>query len=103
MPRAILADSPPACQPRTGAWGMMVRNGNVFSRFLVAGPMPTSTGIFLPPLVSPAPCRATASRWVVILVGAYFLLRELGDILKPLFVAVLLGYVILPVHLWVKR
>jgi AI-2 transport protein TqsA len=30
-------------------------------------------------------------------------LRELGDILKPLFVAVLIGYVILPVHLTVKR
>lgn len=50
-----------------------------------------------------APSLATVARWVVILAGAYFLLRELGDILKPLFVAVLIGYVILPVHLWVKR
>ncbi|HKB04796.1 MAG TPA: AI-2E family transporter [Gemmataceae bacterium] len=63
----------------------------------------------LPPHPAPpvstaeAPSLATAARWVVIVVGAYFLLRELGDILKPLFVAILLGYVILPAHLWVKR
>src|SRR5205085_3389479 len=30
-------------------------------------------------------------------------LRELGDIFKPLFLAVLVAYVVLPVHLWVKR
>jgi AI-2 transport protein TqsA len=58
---------------------------------------PTSTP------VAPAPSLATAARWVVIVAGAYFLLRELGDILKPLFVAVLLCYVILPIHLTVKR
>jgi AI-2 transport protein TqsA len=63
----------------------------------------------LPPHPAPqapaaeAPSLATAARWVVIIVGAYFLLRELGPILKPLFVAVLLGYVILPVHLAVKK
>jgi AI-2 transport protein TqsA len=59
-----------------------------------------------PPPVNPAPetpTLATAARWIVILVGSYFLLRELGEILKPLFVAVLIGYVILPFHLWVKR
>ena len=56
-----------------------------------------------PTPVAPAPSLATAARWVVIVAGAYFLLRELGDILKPLFVAVLIGYVILPVHLTVKR
>lgn len=50
-----------------------------------------------------APSLATAARWVVILAGSYFLLRELGPILKPLFLAVLLGYVILPVHLQVKK
>jgi AI-2 transport protein TqsA len=50
-----------------------------------------------------APSLATASRWIVILVGSYFLLRELGPILKPLFLAVLLGYVILPIHLQVKK
>jgi AI-2 transport protein TqsA len=50
-----------------------------------------------------APSLATAARWVVILVGGFFLLRELADILKPLFVAILLGYVILPIHLGVKR
>src|SRR3954453_23984817 len=49
------------------------------------------------------PSFATPSRWVFILVGAFFLLRELGTILKPLFLAVLLGYVILPVHLAVKK
>jgi AI-2 transport protein TqsA len=50
-----------------------------------------------------APTLATAARWVVILVGTFFLLRELGPILKPLFLAVLLGYVILPFHLAVKK
>lgn len=50
-----------------------------------------------------APSLATAARWVVILAGAVFLLRELGPVLKPLFLAVLLAYVILPVHLAVKR
>src|SRR5262245_2574036 len=50
-----------------------------------------------------APTLATAARWVVILVGVFFLLRELGPILKPLLLAVLLGYVILPFHLAVKR
>jgi AI-2 transport protein TqsA len=49
------------------------------------------------------PSLATAARWIVILVGCFFLLRELGAILKPLFLAVLLGYVILPVHLAVKK
>jgi AI-2 transport protein TqsA len=39
----------------------------------------------------------------VILVGSYFLLRELGPIVKPLFLAILLGYVILPIHLAVKK
>jgi AI-2 transport protein TqsA len=53
--------------------------------------------------IAEAPTLATASRWVVIVVGAFFLLRELGPILKPLFLAVLLGYVILPVHLQVKK
>src|SRR5262245_4943787 len=57
MPSAILADVPPACQPRTGACGMMVRHWNVFSRALMGVPMATSIGIFFPPLVSPAPCR----------------------------------------------
>jgi AI-2 transport protein TqsA len=50
-----------------------------------------------------APSLATASRWIIILVGAFFLLRELGPILKPLFLAVLLAYVILPFHLMVKK
>jgi AI-2 transport protein TqsA len=39
---------------------------------------------------------------MVIIVCGIFLLRELGDILKPLFLAVLVGYVVLPIHLWVK-
>ena len=50
-----------------------------------------------------APSLTTAARWVVILVGSYFLLRELGPILKPLFLAVLIGYVILPIHIAVKK
>jgi AI-2 transport protein TqsA len=56
-----------------------------------------------PAPTAPAPSLATAARWVVILLGGFFLLRELGDILRPLFVAVLLAYVILPIHLGVKR
>jgi AI-2 transport protein TqsA len=55
------------------------------------------------PPVADAPPLATAAQWVVILVGTFFLLRELGPILKPLFLAVLLGYVILPLHLAVKK
>jgi AI-2 transport protein TqsA len=50
-----------------------------------------------------APTLATSARWIVILVGSFYLLRELGPILKPLFLAVLLGYVILPFHLQVKK
>jgi AI-2 transport protein TqsA len=58
-----------------------------------------------PPPAEPtaeAPSLATAARWVVVLVGAFFLLRELGPILRPLFLAVLLAYVVLPVYLAVK-
>lgn len=50
-----------------------------------------------------APTLATAARWVVIAVGSFYLLRELGPILKPLLLAVLLAYVILPFHHAVKR
>jgi AI-2 transport protein TqsA len=55
------------------------------------------------PPAAEAPSLATAARWIVILVGTYYLLRELGPILKPLFLAVLIGYVILPIHLAVKK
>ncbi|HEX3148675.1 MAG TPA: AI-2E family transporter [Gemmataceae bacterium] len=50
-----------------------------------------------------APSLATTARWMVILVGTLYLLRELGPILKPLFLAVLVGYIVLPVHLTVKK
>jgi AI-2 transport protein TqsA len=40
---------------------------------------------------------------MVILACAFFLLRELGPILKPLLLAVLVAYVVLPVHLAVKK
>lgn len=50
-----------------------------------------------------APPLAVAARWMILLVGGVFLLRELGDILKPLCLAVLLGYVILPIHFQVKK
>lgn len=55
------------------------------------------------PTTAEPPSLANTARWIVILVGGLFLLRELGDILKPLFLAVLVGYVVLPTHLWVKR
>ena len=45
----------------------------------------------------------TASRAMILVVGSIFLLRELGEILKPLCLAVLLGYVILPIHYQVKK
>ena len=50
-----------------------------------------------------APSLADAARWMVILAAAFFLIRELGDILKPLFLAILVAYVVLPVHLAVKK
>jgi len=50
-----------------------------------------------------SPTLAAAARWMVIVVGAFFLIRELGPILKPLFLAILLGYVLLPIHLAVKK
>jgi AI-2 transport protein TqsA len=49
-----------------------------------------------------APTLADVARWMVIAACAFFLIRELGDILKPVFLAVLVAYVVLPVHLWVK-
>lgn len=49
-----------------------------------------------------APSLADMARWMVIVACAFFLIRELGDILKPVFLAVLVAYVVLPVHLWVK-
>lgn len=52
---------------------------------------------------SDSPTLANVARWMIIVGIGFFLLRELGDILKPLFLAILLGYVILPLHLQVKR
>jgi AI-2 transport protein TqsA len=43
------------------------------------------------------------SRWIIILAGLLFLLKELGTILKPLFLAILLGYIIIPLHIAVRR
>src|SRR3954447_3582174 len=56
-----------------------------------------------PHATAEAPSLADTARWMVILVCGFFLLRELGPILKPLFLAVLLGYVVLPLHLAVKK
>src|SRR3954469_1703388 len=56
-----------------------------------------------PHVTAEAPSLADTARWMVILVCGFFLLRELGPILKPLFLAVLLGYVVLPLHLAVKK
>ena len=49
------------------------------------------------------PIPSSRLKLAVILACAFFLLRELGPILRPLLLAVLLAYVILPVHLAVKR
>lgn len=50
-----------------------------------------------------APSLADCARWVVIVAASFFLLRELGPIIKPLLLAVLVAYVVLPVHLAVRR
>lgn len=50
-----------------------------------------------------APSLADTARWMVVLACAFFLLRELGPILRPLLLAVLLAYVVLPMHLAVKK
>lgn len=46
---------------------------------------------------------AAAARWLIILAVSWFLLRELGIIIKPLLLAVLVGYVIIPIHAQVKK
>lgn len=50
-----------------------------------------------------APSLADTARWMVVVAAGFFLLRELGPILRPLLLAVLLAYVVLPVHLAVKK
>src|SRR6266436_2634412 len=40
-------------------------------------------------------------RWLVITATAWFLLKELAPLLRPLFLAVFLAYVVLPVRLYV--
>src|SRR5258707_2486897 len=50
LPLAVVAP-----QPNVSACGMIVMNGNVFSCFLIAGPMPTAMGSLPLPFVSPAP------------------------------------------------
>jgi AI-2 transport protein TqsA len=41
-------------------------------------------------------------RWLLVVATAWFLLKELAPILRPLFLAVFLAYVILPVGVYVK-
>jgi AI-2 transport protein TqsA len=41
-------------------------------------------------------------RWLVVAATAWFLLKELAPLLRPLLLAVFLAYVILPIHLYVK-
>lgn len=61
------------------------------------------------PLSSPAPSAdpnvfvrrlAVATLGLLLLVLVLFILREFKVILQPLFIAVFLGYIILPVHKW---
>src|SRR5438094_8310198 len=40
-------------------------------------------------------------RWLVVAATAWFLLKELAPILRPLLLAVFLAYVILPIHVYV--
>jgi AI-2 transport protein TqsA len=46
---------------------------------------------------------AATARVLVILAASWFLLRELGVILKPFLLAVILGYIIIPLHTQVKK
>jgi predicted PurR-regulated permease PerM len=41
-------------------------------------------------------------RWLLVVVSAWFLLKELAPILRPLLLAIFLAYVILPVGVYVK-
>ena len=50
-----------------------------------------------------SPPLATLARVMVVLTASLFLLRELGGILKPLLLAVLFAYVIIPIHQKVKQ
>ncbi|MEZ6142179.1 MAG: AI-2E family transporter [Zavarzinella sp.] len=45
---------------------------------------------------------ASVARWIVILAGAWYLLQELAVVLKPLFLAVLCAYVILPAYFHIR-
>ena len=56
-----------------------------------------------PHATAEAPSLADCARWVVIVAASFFLLRELGPIIKPLLLAVLVAYVVLPVHLAVRK
>lgn len=49
------------------------------------------------------PTLASVARWLIILTTGFYLLRELSVILKPLLLAVLFAYIILPVHQQVKK
>jgi len=44
-----------------------------------------------------------AARWFVIIAAGWYLLRELGPVLKPLFMAVLIAYILLPMYSQVKQ
>jgi AI-2 transport protein TqsA len=51
----------------------------------------------------PGPASSWAVlRWLLVIATAWFLLKELAPILRPLFLAVFLAYVILPVGVYVK-
>jgi AI-2 transport protein TqsA len=56
---------------------------------------------------TPGPSAAAASpwtvlRWLLVTATAWFLLKELAPILRPLLLAVFLAYVVLPVRLFVQ-
>jgi len=53
--------------------------------------------------VAESPTLATVARWMLIVTAGFFLLRELGVILKPLLLAVLFAYIIIPIYHRVKE
>ncbi len=61
-------------------------------------PSPGAAAVTDPPPWRDPPAVRTAAAVVVAAAAGWFLLRELGPVVRPLLFAVMLGYVILPYH-----
>jgi AI-2 transport protein TqsA len=59
-----------------------------------------------PPPGAPRPDLTTlaiVTGWLIIAAASWYLLKEFAGLLRPLLLAVFLCYIILPVHIWLKR